>query len=415
MHKSITPWLIWFPAALFYCYQFILRVSPSVMEHELRRDFSIDGGTFGLLASFYYIGYCALQIPVGLLCDYFGPRKLLTFAALLCAVSTVFFAISTDFYVAGFWRLLIGVGSSCAFLGCMKLGTLWFPMNRLPLITSATMILGTLGANFGGAPLRILINSYSWRESLLIVAGFGIIIGITIWFVSRDRRSKDNQEQTSVFSGLKLAFTTPQVLLGSLYGFLCYTPLSIFADLWGAGFLQQIYQIPRAEAAFYVNVIYIGLGIGGLFYAWIVSNFITIKTSLRFTTIAVGIPFTLLLLIPDMPLSVMGILLFIVGILIAGESLVFTFVCSHMPVHFSGVTIGLTNMFSMLSGVILQPVIGQILDSLSSGEVIEGVKMFAPGDYRIALFTIPLCIIGAFFISLFFKEPKVALSTSIQR
>ena len=412
MNKYFNPWFIWFPAALFYCYQFVLRVSPSVMEHELRRDFSIDAGTFGLLASSYYVGYSLLQIPVGLFCDYFGPRKLLTFASMLCALATIFFAMSTNFYVSGFWRFLIGIGSSCAFLGCMKLGTLWFPINRLPLVTGTTMILGTFGANCGGAPLRMLIDAQGWRESLFIIAGFGIVIGFAIWFVSRDGNSQDNKEEPSIFSGLKLAFRTPQVLLGSFYGFLFYTPLSIFADLWGAGFLEQIYQIPRDEAAGYVNLIYIGFGIGGLFYAWIVGRFVTIKTSLRFTTIAVGIPFTILLLIPDLSLSAMGSLLFIVGILIAGESLVFTFVCSHMPVHFSGVTIGLTNMFSMLSGVILQPVIGKILDSLSSGEVVEGVRLFAPADYRIALFTIPLCIISAFIISLFFKEPQADLKGS---
>ncbi len=407
---AFNPWLIWFPAALFYCYQFILRVSPSVMEHDLMKDFAIDGGMFGLLASFYYFGYCAFQIPLGLMADYFGPRKLLTFAALLCAFATIIFATSTNIYLAGLARFFIGAGSSCAFLGSMKLGTLWFPAKRLPLITGATIFLGTMGANLGGKPLRLLSNSYDWRTSLLIVAGFGVLIGATIWFVSRDEssnnktKSSDTKNGPPVFEGLKMIFATPQVWLGSLYGFMLYAPLSVFADLWGTGFIEKTYKIPTAQASEYVNYIYIGLAIGALLYAWMVEKFMKITTGLTISTLGVGIPFIVLLLVPDLPLNVMLMLLFTVGVMIGGQFLSFSFTCSHMPVHFSGVTIGITNMVTMLSGLVFQPIIGMILDNLWKGEMKDGVRVFEASDYRSALLVVPICVIIAFIISLFLKE-----------
>lgn len=407
LKKSIlsNPWLIWFPAALFYCYQFVLRVSPSVMADDLMRDFEIGACAFGSLTAFYYYGYCALQIPLGLLADYFGPRKLLTFAAVLCAGATILFALSSNIHVAQFGRLLIGVGSSCAFLGCIKLGTIWFDIKHLSIVTGATMLLGTMGANFGGAPLRILIDHYDWRVSLLIVAGFGVLIGAAIWVLAKDGGKKETNE-ISIFQGLRVALQTRQVWLGSIYGFFLYTVLSVFADLWGTSFLVKSYNIPTKEASFYVNFIYLGLSIGALLYAWLIQKMLTMLTALKITTVLVGISFSILILIPDLSLTTTCILLFITGLTFGGQSLSFAFTCSHMPVQFSGVTIGLTNMFTMLSGLLFQPLVGQILDSRWRGEIIDGVRVFQIEDYRIALFLIPICIFASFIVSIFFKPAK---------
>lgn len=402
---TLNPWLIWFPAALFYCYQFILRVSPSVMTDDLMRDFAIGACEFGSLTAFYYYGYCALQIPLGLLADYFGPRKLLTFAALLCAGATALFASSSNIHIAQFGRLLIGVGSSCAFLGCIKLGTIWFDIKHLSIVTGATMLLGTMGANFGGAPLRILIDHYDWRVSLLIVAGFGALIGAAIWILAKDGK-REEKDESPIFQGLKVALKTPQVWLGSIYGFFLYTVLSVFADLWGTSFLVKSYNIPTKDAAFYVNFIYLGLSIGALLYAWIIQKMFTMITALKMTTVLVGISFSIVILIPDLPLSTTCALLFITGLFFGGQSLSFAFTCSHMPIKFSGVTIGLTNMFTMLSGLLFQPLIGQILDSRWKGEMIDGVRVFQVEDYRIALFLIPVFIFISFVISIFFKDAK---------
>ena len=396
-----NPWFIWFPAGLFYFYQYLLRVSPSVMEHELTADFEINSGNFGLLASFYYLGYTILQIPLGSMADYFGPRKLLACAALVCALGTAIFAQTTDLSIAQFGRFLIGVGSSCAFLGCLKFGTLWFPINKLPLVTSTTIFIGTLGANFGGEPLRFLIDHYNWRMTLLIIASIGVFIAMAIWKFSKDKPLDKKEEQTSLFQGIKISITTPQILLGGLYGFFIYTPLSVFADLWGVGFLEKMYQIPTTEAARYVNFIYIGFGIGCMFYALALAKWMSIPMALRMTAITIEIPFSILLLIPGLPLYLMGILLFVLGVMIAGRSLMFTFVCSHIDSKFSGATVGLTNTFIMLSGVIFQPVAGKILDYVSDGHLSQ------VHNYRKALIIVPICLAAAFFVSLFFKESRI--------
>jgi MFS family permease len=63
-----------------------LRVAPSVMVSELMRDFAVGGAILGNLSAFYFYGYSTMQVPVGVLMDRFGPRRLLTLSALACTV-----------------------------------------------------------------------------------------------------------------------------------------------------------------------------------------------------------------------------------------------------------------------------------------------------------------------------------------
>ncbi len=84
----------WATGALFFFYAWILRVAPSVMIDELMRDFTVGAAAVGHLSAFYFYGYAGMQIPVGLLMDRFGPRRLMTVAALGCAAGCVLFALS---------------------------------------------------------------------------------------------------------------------------------------------------------------------------------------------------------------------------------------------------------------------------------------------------------------------------------
>lgn len=93
-------WFLCGLAALFYCYEYLLRIAPSVMSTELMQYYALNATAFGNLFAVYYYIYTPMQIPVGLMLDRFGARFLLTFATLICAMGTLFFASSTSLEVA---------------------------------------------------------------------------------------------------------------------------------------------------------------------------------------------------------------------------------------------------------------------------------------------------------------------------
>src|SRR5262245_26180778 len=113
-YGAYYPWVVCSFGAIFYCYEYILRIFPSVIAEQLSHYFFIGAAGFGQLAAFYYYAYDPMQLPVGLLVDRYGPRKLLASAALVCAVGSAVF-IYPYFVVASFGRFLVGFGSAFAF------------------------------------------------------------------------------------------------------------------------------------------------------------------------------------------------------------------------------------------------------------------------------------------------------------
>ena len=104
------PWLTWSLGALLFCYGFFQRVAPSVMIDPLMRDLAVGGAVLGNLSAFYFYAYAGLQIPVGLMVDRWGPRRLLTAGALLCGLGSLLFAQAEGLPLAYAGRLLIGAG-----------------------------------------------------------------------------------------------------------------------------------------------------------------------------------------------------------------------------------------------------------------------------------------------------------------
>ena len=123
------PWVIWGLGALFYSYEFFLQVSPGVMAHDLMHTFKVNATQLGNLGALYFYAYAMMQIPVGVLLDSLGPRRLLTIAIIICACGAIFFGSAHTFWVAGTGRFLTGLGSAFAAVGCLHLAATGYPLN----------------------------------------------------------------------------------------------------------------------------------------------------------------------------------------------------------------------------------------------------------------------------------------------
>jgi MFS family permease len=132
--------------ALFYCYEFVLRIIPGALQGELSEAFGhISAATFGQLAALYYFAYSPMQLPVGMLMDRFGPRKLLSFACLCCTLGSFMFSLTSSVFAAGCGRFLVGFGSSFAFVGVLSLAVHWLPRRFFSLVTGLVTTHGMQG------------------------------------------------------------------------------------------------------------------------------------------------------------------------------------------------------------------------------------------------------------------------------
>ena len=105
--QNYLSFLMWLFPLLFFAYQFILRLWPGLMMHQIMEQFSIDASQLGIIAAFYYFGYSSMQIPVAVLLDRFGTKYIVFFFAVLCGVATLLFTCSDNWYLACFSRFLV--------------------------------------------------------------------------------------------------------------------------------------------------------------------------------------------------------------------------------------------------------------------------------------------------------------------
>lgn len=405
--SDFNAWFVWSFAGLFYSYQFILRNSPSVMKNELMRDFSVEACAFGVLTAFYLVSYSVLQIPVGLAMDKFGPTRLLRLSVVLCIIGTIIFALSESFYLACFGRLLIGAGSTCAFLGSLKLATLWFHPEKLALVVGFTLLAGKVGASLGQAPLALLINALGWREAMLyVMVPIGIILTLGIWIFVRDTppdgplattETADTRIKT-LFKRLYKIMKNYRIWALGFYGALMYVPMLAFVDLWGIPFLMELYDTDKATAGSITTMFYFGVGIGSPVVALLSDYFRARKVPMAIGASLAAICNIIIIYVPDIPLSMMYVLLFMAGFIFAAQPLIFASVCQLTPHGSNGTAISFTNMIVMMLGIIMQPLIGWFLDWSWSGIMQNGVPFYTVSDYRFALLSVPISLIFAFII-----------------
>ena len=406
LKKSIFIWLL---GALFYFYQYIIRVSPNLMTEELMQAFSIDAAMLGTLISIYYISYSPMQIPLGITIDYLGPRRLLTAAAMICGLSCFLFTWAPNFYWAALARLLIGLGSGCAFIGTLKLATIWFDPKRLGTLVGATMLLGTSGATLGGAPLEFLIDATNWKIALNIVGAVGVLMAILIYAVVRDKNEASHhmdlaKEEAKLLDGLKKVIRTPQAWIIALFAMFMYMPIALIGDLWGVPFVVKYYNINEKIAATVISSMFIGVAIGAPLFSTISDFLQTRKKIMMVSAICSAMVYCIILYVPNIPLWMMYGLFFSAGLCFGGQCLSFASVCEIMPIKISGVAMGVVNSIVMLCGTFSHPLTGLLTEFHWDGTMAAGVPVYSLANYKFSLTIIPVSLMLSFIVALYMKD-----------
>jgi sugar phosphate permease len=412
---TTIAWMMLLCAASYYFYQFALRVSPGIMADDLMRDFAINGCELGILAAFYYNAYALMQIPLGMMMDRFGPRRILTFSCALAAGGSLIFALAPTLAIASFGRMLVGAGAACGFIGTLKIGTLWFPIEKIGRVIGFTMVLGTLGAGVGGAPLGFMIEQLGWRYAFGIISIVGFSLAVTIYLIIRDRpvdvtESTPANNSANFFKGLFQVITTKQTWLLAIFGCFLYVPLAVVADLWGTPFIAELYHIDKKIAASLISFIYYGVAVGSPLTVMLSDYTRKRKVPMLFAAIGSLLCFSIIIYVPNIPLQWMYIMMFLGGFAFTGQNLVFASVAEITPLSASGVAVGFLNMIVMLSGVIFKPLVGKLLDWHWNGVMVKGVPAFTAENYQLALMPIPIVLILAFILLMFIKETYPAVA-----
>lgn len=403
---SSQSWVIWAVAALFYLYEMVLRVSPSVMVNQLMTDFSVTSTALGVLSSFYYYAYVPLQIPCGFIVDKFGTRMVITFSCLLCVIGTIIFSQSHNLVFAQLGRFLIGAGSACAFISCLKITADWFSPAKFALIASLTNMMGTLGGTLASSPLAILVNNTGWRKANIIMAFVGIGVMVLAWLTIRDNTDEiKRNQQRKVLNDLKILLWNKQIILSGIIGGLMYLPISAFSELWSVPFLMATYGISNEAAANANIMVFIGMALGGPVAVSLADRIKSYTKVMTLSTMATGALFVIIASAQFFPFYSMFFFLFLAGFCIGGQVLCFTCSLNNSEHDLSGSVVALTNALVMASGIVFQPLLGFILDFFWDGSVTaEGIRYYTQDCYQYSILALPLSLFASWYLLKFVRE-----------
>ena len=272
---ALTPlppralWLrLFLPFAAGYLLSYLFRTSNAVIGPVLARDLALPDHALGLLTSTYFLAFGAAQLPLGILLDRFGARRVESILLLAAAAGAALFAQAGDLAGLAFGRALIGLGVAASLMAAFKAFHQSFPPERQASLVGWIMSAGGLGAVFAAQPLEAAIDITGWRDVMLGLAAVTVVVSAGIWFVVPD---KGVPSQSAGFAaqlaGVRQVMTSrpfwryaPMVTL-SIGGFMAVQGL--WVSRWMAeveGFSRPVIaqQLTVLNAAFLVGCLFMG-------------------------------------------------------------------------------------------------------------------------------------------------------------
>jgi MFS family permease len=380
--------------ASLYLAGFFQRVAPAVMTQELMAEFSLAAAGLGNLSAFYLYGYVAMQIPTGLMVDRFGARRVLAVGAAVAAAGSFLFALAPNLFAANLGRLLIGGSVGVAWVGTLKLAAQWLPAQRFALASGLTLAAGMSGAVTAGVPLAAAVNAFGWRPVMLAGAIVLAFICAAIWLIVRDDPAERGYTgytsapvglatpRPSIWRGLAdvlryrntwLIFFAPQGISGATIA---------FGGLWGVPYLVSVYGFSSARAAFYCSALMLAWALGGPVFGAFSDRLRERKPLYVIGSVCALVLWSVVVLAPPSPTVLLVMLIaagFVSGCMVTG----FAYAKESVPAHLAGTATGVANMGSMTGAMLLQPLIGIVLDQGWVGELTYGgARSYGAQAYR---------------------------------
>lgn len=392
------PFVMWLFPVLFFAYQFILRLWPSLMMHQIMQQFAIDATGFGVLAALYYYGYSGMQIPVAMMLDRFSARYVIFGGAVLCGISMFIFSTTDNWTLACISRFFIGVGSAVGFLGTSKVISEWFPQDQYARMIGFSFTIGLMGALYGGKPISLLVESQGWKHVAFTLACISIVLGVGAYLLLRSPKTPRllTGAETFKVTHFKMLLSSPVIWLLAIGNFLMVGSLEGFADVWGVPYLMTAYGLNKGDAAELISCIFVGMLFGGPLLAALSKRF---GNYTMISLCGVGIGMALILLLSSTLYNWYWLagLLFFLGILCCYQVIMFAAGADFVTPQLLCVTVAFLNCVNMLGGSFFHMTIGLMMDAFWTGMTNhDGVRQYTIESYTTAFMIIPLCaILGA--------------------
>ncbi|TRZ64482.1 MAG: MFS transporter [Rhodocyclaceae bacterium] len=367
-NSAINPWLrIFLPFAAGYFLSYMLRNVNAVIAPELMRDLAVSAADLGLLTSAYLVAFGAFQLPLGILLDRYGPRRVEATLLLLTATGAGLFAVGQNLTELALARALIGLGVSACLMAAFKAFSQWFPVRQQAALNSAIMAAGGLGALTASTPLGWVLPLIGWRGAFFLLTGVSLLAALII-FSTPDKPASAGKETLAeqlrgvaqVFSSVAFWRYAPQTAL-IVGGFMA------MQGLWAVPWLMNFIGMSRDAAAYHLLLMSVGMLIGFVSIAAFVTRLAARGIHPEYILkagMAGGLLITLLIVVDGAPPQ---LLWFGMGLVFSVGNLSYALLSAHFPPHLAGRANTTLNLLAFAGAFGIQWGFGAAVDAWVAG------------------------------------------------
>jgi MFS family permease len=379
---------VWIVALLVYLLAVFHRSSLAVAGLEAADRFGISASQLATFTMLQLLVYAGMQIPVGLLVDRFGPRRVLITGALILTAAQAGFAFADTYALALIARFFVGLGDAMTFICVLRLVNTWFSPRRIPLMTQLTGVIGQMGAIIAAVPMTIALRELGWTTSYLLAASLGIVLTAGLVFVVRDvpgARSVSGPalSLTHIRASLAASWSQPGTRLGFWIHFSTQFSATVLGLLWGYPFFVQGENRSDHVAGLLLTIMVLAVMGAGPVMAWAITRHPWHRSTMVLSVIAsIMTMWTIVLLWPgDAPLWLLVVLVLITGIGGPASMVGFDIGRTSNPADRLASATGIINQGGFVASLLLVIAIGLILDWRTPG----GGSDYTPSAFRWAM------------------------------
>ena len=267
--KPVSKWRmilsVFLPFAAGYYLSFLFRTINASISPLLASDFGLGAAETGLLASVYFLVFAGAQIPIGVLLDRYGPRRVQSVLLVIAVGGTSLFGNADSFAGLLVGRAMIGLGVAASLMAGLKAIVMWFPRNRVAFVNGGMIMLGSLGAVTATAPTDWLLTWFGWRSlfELLTIATLAVA-GLIYFAVPESKESSKRSVPSGKPLTLRSIFSDPRFLRIAPLSATCIGSSWAMHSLWAASWLADIEGFDRQGVINQLFTMAIGISLGAL-------------------------------------------------------------------------------------------------------------------------------------------------------
>lgn len=382
--KAVAVWGI---GVAVYFVAITYRTSLGVAGLDAAHRFHINASALSTFSILQLLVYAGMQIPVGLLVDRLGAKKVLAIGVVLYTAGQFGFAFSDSYGMALGSRALLGCGDAMTFISVLRLGSRWFPARRGPMIAQIAALVGMAGNLISTLVLARLLHTFGWTTTFAGSALGGIAVLVLLLLFLKDHPEgfapppapRDHSGAAFIRGQIAASWREPGTRLGMWVHFTTQFPAMVFLLLWGLPFLVEAQGLSRGTAGELLTLVVLSNMAVGLVYGQIIARHHAARMPLALGTVAAtALLWALTLCWPaaHAPMALLVVLCVVLGACGPASMIGFDFARPANPPERQGTASGIVNMGGFTASMTTLLAVGVLLDATGDNYRIAFASVF---------------------------------------